>query len=98
MQYFLETQEDGCYIKQGSLTASLFQKLGASFEYEKNIKTRIKANLLCPRAVDTNFRDKIMPGENKSSLLSTKAVAKKILEITSKSFQETGKIIDIQSV
>ena len=61
----------------------------------ENIKTRIKANLLCPRAVDTNFRDKIMPGENKSSLLSTKAVAKKILEITSKSFQETGKIIDI---
>ena len=61
----------------------------------ENMKTRIKANLLCPRAVDTNFRDKIMPGENKNSLLSTKAVAKKILEITSKSFQETGKIIDI---
>ena len=61
----------------------------------ENKKTRIKANLLCPKGVNTNFRDKIMPGEDKNKLLSTKAVAKKILEITSKNFQETGKIINI---
>ena len=61
----------------------------------ENKTTRIKANLLCPTGVNTNFRDKIMPGENKNKLLSTKTVAKKILEITSIDFQETGKIIDI---
>ena len=61
----------------------------------ENKTTRIKANLLCPTGVNTNFRDKIMPGENKNKLLSTKTVAKKILEITSINFQETGKIIDI---
>ena len=61
----------------------------------ENKKTSIKANLICPRAVNTNFRDKIMPGENKNKLLSTKLVAKKILELASKDFLETGKIFDV---
>ena len=61
----------------------------------ENKKTNIKANILCPKAVDTSFRDKIMPGENKSNLLSVNEVAKKILELTSKKFEETGKIINI---
>jgi len=61
----------------------------------ENKKTNIKANILCPKAVDTNFRDKIMPGENKDTLLSTATVAKKIIEMTSKKFEETGKIINI---
>ena len=61
----------------------------------ENKKTRIKANVLCPGAVDTNFRDKIMPGEKKDSLLSKEKVAKKIIELTSKSFQDTGKIINL---
>ena len=62
---------------------------------KENIKTKIKVNLLCPTGVNTKFRDKIMPGENKNALLPTKSVAKKILEITSTDFQKTGEIIDI---
>ena len=61
----------------------------------ENRKTNIKANVLCPKAVNTSFRDKIMPGENKNNLLSVNEVAKKIIELTSKNFQETGKIINI---
>ena len=61
----------------------------------ENRKTNIKANILCPKSVNTKFRDKIMPGENKSILLSTNTVAKKIIEMTSKDFQETGTIINI---
>ena len=61
----------------------------------ENRKTNIKANVLCPTAVNTNFRDKIMPGENKSGLLSVNEVAKKIIELSSKNFKETGKIINI---
>ena len=61
----------------------------------ENRKTNIKANILCPKAVDTSFRDKIMPGENKDNLLSTTTVAKKIVEITSKNFDKTGEIIEI---
>ena len=36
-----------------------------------------------------------MPGENKNTLLSVNKVAKKILELASKDFKETGKIINI---
>jgi len=61
----------------------------------ENKKTNIKANILCPKAVNTSFRDKIMPGENKKNLLSVNDVAKRILELTSKNFHETGKIINI---
>jgi len=61
----------------------------------ENKKTNIKANILCPKAVNTNFRDKIMPGENKETLLSVNEVAEKIIELTSKDFKETGKIINI---
>ena len=61
----------------------------------ENRKTNIKANVLCPKAVNTNFRDKIMPGENKNTLLSVNEVAEKIIELTSKNFKETGKIINI---
>ena len=61
----------------------------------ENKKTNIKANVLCPKAVNTKFRDKIMPGENKNTLLSVNEVAKRILELTSENFQETGKIINI---
>jgi len=61
----------------------------------ENKKTNIKANILCPKAVNTNFRDKIMPGENKETLLSVNEVAEKIIELASKDFHETGKIINI---
>ena len=61
----------------------------------ENKKTYIKANIICPRAVNTNFRDKIMPGENKDSLLTVNEVAKKIIEVTSKDYKETGQIINL---
>ena len=61
----------------------------------ENKKTNIRANVICPKAVNTKFRDKIMPGENKNTLLSVNEVAERIIELTSKNFQETGQIINI---
>ena len=62
---------------------------------DENRNTKIRANLICPKGVNTYFRDKIMPGENKNDLLTIRAVAEKILEISSKNFKETGVIIEI---
>ena len=45
----------------------------------ENINTQIKVNLFCPEAVDTNFREKIMPGENKKGINSAQYVAQKIV-------------------
>jgi|TARA_B100001029_G_C15048851_1_gene449186 Dehydrogenases with different specificities (related to short-chain alcohol dehydrogenases) len=61
----------------------------------ENKKTKIKANILCPSSVNTSFRDKIMPGEDKKTLLSPFMVAQKILELTSQDYRLTGKIINI---
>jgi len=61
----------------------------------ENKNSNIKANLLCPGAVDTPFRNKIMPGEDKSNLLTVNTVAKKILELTQNNLIETGKIYTI---
>jgi short-subunit dehydrogenase len=62
---------------------------------EENKNTKIKANVLCPKAVNTSFRDKIMPGENKEDILSVYTVAMKVIELTKKDLSETGKIFNI---
>ena len=41
----------------------------------KKNKSNINANLYCPSAVDTNFRDMIMPGEDKSKIFLPDKVA-----------------------
>ena len=54
----------------------------------------IKANIFYPKAVNTKFRDIIMPGEDKSKISSPADVANKIVKYILSS-NETGKIIEI---
>ena len=61
----------------------------------ENLRTNIKANVICPSAVDTEFRDSIMPGENKNDLLSTKQVSQEIVKLTKKTLKDSGKIFEI---
>ncbi len=61
----------------------------------ENLRTNIKANIVCPSAVDTEFRDSIMPGENKNNLLSTKQVSQEIVKLTKKTLKDSGKIFEI---
>ena len=56
-------------------------------------KTSIKAKILCPRGVNTPFRENIMPGENKDNLVEPSIVAKKLVELLSSN--ETAQIINI---
>ena len=61
---------------------------------KENYRSKIKANVFCPKAVRTKFRDIIMPGENKDALPTPEYIAKKIIKhiLTS---EESGKIIQI---
>ena len=60
----------------------------------ENKNTNIKANIFCPDAVDTKFREIIMPGEDKSKIKKPKQIASKILyQILN--INSTGKITDI---
>ncbi len=60
----------------------------------ENKNTQIKANIFCPDSVNTKFRDKIMPGENKESLKSPEYVAKKVIDILINK-NDTGSIYHI---
>ncbi len=60
----------------------------------ENKNTNIKANIFCPKAVNTKLREIIMPGEDKKYVSTPTEVAKEILEfiLTNNS---TGQIIKI---
>ncbi len=60
---------------------------------KENKKTSIKGKILCPRGVNTPFRENIMPGENKENLVEPSIVAKKLIELLSSN--ETAQIINI---
>ena len=60
----------------------------------ENKNTNIKANIFCPDAVDTKFREIIMPGEDKSKIKKPKQIASKILNQIL-NINSTGKITDI---
>ena len=60
----------------------------------ENKNTSIKTNIFCPKAVNTNLREVIMPGENKSKISTPKDIAKKIVKLIFKT-KETGRIIEI---
>ena len=60
---------------------------------KENKKTGIKAKILCPRGVNTPFRENIMPGENKENLVEPIMVAKKLVELLSNN--ETAQIFNI---
>ena len=60
----------------------------------ENKNTSIKTNIFCPKAVNTNLREIIMPGEDKSKISTPKDVAEKIVKLIFKT-KETGRIIEI---
>ena len=60
----------------------------------ENRNTNIKTNIFCPKAVDTKFRDLIMPGEIKKNLSDPKEIANKIVNYILDT-NSTGKIINI---
>ena len=59
-----------------------------------NENKNIKVNIFCPKAVNTNLRKVIMPGEDKNKIKSAKQVAKIILEQI-KNLNKSGKIHNI---
>ena len=60
----------------------------------ENKNTNIKTNIFCPKAVNTKFRDSIMPGENKQNIADPTTVAKSIVNYLL-STKTSGKIINI---
>ena len=61
---------------------------------KENYRSKIKANVFCPKAVRTKFRDIIMPGENKDALPTPEYIAKKIIRYILTS-EESGKLIQL---
>lgn len=61
---------------------------------KENENTNINTNIFCPTAVNTEFRDVIMPGEDKSKISDPKSVAIKIVSYILKT-KTSGKIINI---
>ena len=60
----------------------------------ENKNTSVKANIFCPKAVNTKLRDLIIPGEDKSKLSKPEDVAETIVEYLLKT-KDTGQIIEI---
>ena len=60
----------------------------------ENKNSNIKANIFCPGDVDTNFRNEIMPGEDKKKINKPEDVAYKITEYV-KNCNFSGEIIFI---
>ncbi len=60
----------------------------------ENKNTNIKTNIFCPKAVNTDFRDLIIPGEDKQTISDPKNVAKKIVDYILNT-KNSGQIIEI---
>ncbi len=60
----------------------------------ENKNTNIKVNIFCPKAVNTNLREIIMPGEDKSKISDPKYIAEKIVNYILQ-IKETGQIIEV---
>ncbi len=60
----------------------------------ENKNTNIKTNIFCPKAVNTKFRDIIVPGEDKNSISDPKHVAHQIVDHILNN-NSNGKIIAI---
>ncbi len=72
---------------------SALNELLQIYAYE-NKNTKIKANIFCPSAVNTEFRQLIMPGEDKSKISSPKEVASKIVNYILNT-EKSGEVIKI---
>ena len=62
---------------------------------EENKSSNVKIYPLCPSAVDTNFRNEIMPGENKDQIFKPEYIAEIIRDIIETDDFKSGKIIKI---
>ena len=72
---------------------SALNELVLSYAIE-NKNTKIKANIFCPKAVNTKFRENIMPGENKGLIKEPQEVAKFIVDYILKT-KDSGNVIKI---
>jgi len=55
----------------------------------------IRVNCICPSAVDTDFRNDIMPGEDKKLILKPEKIAENIIKIIQDDTIQSGDIITI---
>ena len=55
----------------------------------------IRVNCICPSAVDTSFRDNIMPGEDKKLILKPEKIAENIIKTIQNDSIRSGEIITI---
>ena len=55
----------------------------------------IRVNCICPSAVDTDFRNNIMPGENKDLILKPEEIAENIIKTIQDDTIQSGDIITI---
>ena len=59
---------------------------------EENKNSNISTNIVCPIAVDTDFRNIFMPGEDKSSIMTVSEFSKKLLTMINNEFRTNGGI------
>lgn len=62
---------------------------------KENKSKKIKIHCICPSAVDTDFRNEIMPGENKIKILKPENIAQNIIEIIKSQTLNSGDIISL---
>ena len=62
---------------------------------EENKNTNIKTNLVCPIAVDTEFRNTFMPGEDKAKIMTPSEFSLKFIELFKTKFNQNGMIYSI---
>jgi len=78
-------------IYQPIMTA--LNELVMSFANE-NKSTSINANIICPGAVNTKFRENIMPGEDKKKIKNSDDLARVVVNFLL-SNEQSGKIIKL---
>ena len=59
---------------------------------KENENDNISTNIVCPVAVDTNFRNIFMPGEDKSKIMTALEFSKKLIPMINNEFNSNGKI------
>ena len=60
----------------------------------ENRNTNIKTNIFCPRAVNTKFRESVMPGEDRNKISNPKDIAQNIVNYLMKT-KVSGQIVEI---
>ena len=60
----------------------------------ENRNTNIKTNIFCPRAVNTKFRESVMPGEDLNKISNPKDIAQNIVNYLMKT-KVSGQIVEI---